>query len=262
MLNFSSTIIKKAKELGASLAGIAHIDDLKTAPSFTFAPKLVADSIGNHEHVLKEKQEKGIWPNDAKSVLVIAVEHPADKPEMDWWFPVSGPPGNRFLTRIITEMCTWVEKVSGIRTFHMPYQVERGGTYLKDVSVWAGLGCIGKNNLLVTPEYGPRVRLRAMTLNESFPSTGPLGFDPCIGCDTTCRQACPQDAFVHQVYKTEEDGLDRLPGRDGSFSRPMCNTQMSKNITAAEEKKIEDTDKAVKVVKYCRCCEFACSVGK
>ena len=45
MLNFSSTIIKKAKELGASLAGIAHIDDLKTAPSLYLRPK-----IGRRQH--------------------------------------------------------------------------------------------------------------------------------------------------------------------------------------------------------------------
>jgi len=50
---------------------------------------------------------------------------------------------------------------------------------LKDAAVLAGLGCIGKNNLLLTPEYGSRVRLRAFTIDLVLPSTGPLPFDPC-----------------------------------------------------------------------------------
>jgi epoxyqueuosine reductase len=37
---------------------------------------------------------------------------------------------------------------------------------------------------------------------------------------------------------------------------------MEKDIAAAEEKKIEPTDKPVRLIKYCRCCEFACPVGK
>ena len=78
-LNASSTIIKMAKELGATLAGFALVEDLKTAPSFTFAPKMsnVGDGIGTRKGALGLKPGEVAWPDGAKSVLVIAVEHPA-----------------------------------------------------------------------------------------------------------------------------------------------------------------------------------------
>lgn len=115
----------KAKALGASLAGFACVADMKKAPSFTFSQMLAGgDKI---EGNLEEWPGKIYWPKDAKIVLVIAVEHPVEKPEMDWWFGANDPPGNRLMIRIIEEICTWIEKSSGIRTSHMPYHVEGGG---------------------------------------------------------------------------------------------------------------------------------------
>jgi epoxyqueuosine reductase len=61
----------------------------------------------------------------------------------------------------------------------LSYFIETGGIYLKDTAVLAGLGCIGKNNMLVTPELGPKVRLRALLLEEDLTPTGPIDFDPC-----------------------------------------------------------------------------------
>jgi epoxyqueuosine reductase len=37
----------------------------------------------------------------------------------------------------------------------LPYKVEEGGMFLKDAATLAGLGIIGKNNLLITPEFEP-----------------------------------------------------------------------------------------------------------
>ena len=96
------------------------------------------------------------------------------------------------------------------------YHVEKGGIFLKDAAVIAGLGCIGKNNILVTPDYGPRIRLRAMLPDEEISPTGSNDFDPCSGCDAPCRQACPQNAFDRFVLycvevKERIDGLAVKP---------------------------------------------------
>ncbi len=91
---------------------------------------------------------------------------------MDWWSGRFDPPGNRILADIARRLCDWIPAAFGVRTFHLPYHIERGGTYLKDAAVVAGLGCIGRNNLLVTRQYGPRVRLRALTLDADLSSTG------------------------------------------------------------------------------------------
>ncbi len=253
----ASSVLRKAKQLGAALAGFALIDDLRNSPSFTF----VRGMHGLGKSGAGEANSPN--PGNAGSVLVIAVEHPIHEPEMDWWYGRAESPGNRMLAEIAEQLCAWITETYGIRTFHLPYHPQGRGTYLKDASVLAGLGCIGKNNLLVTPEYGPRVRLRALTIDASFPSTGVTGFDPCSLCEEMpCRSACPQGAFDHQCHTVREYCLDKLPGRTGVFSRQTCNIQMEKDRVNANIQNVEGFDALVRVIQYCRKCELACLVGK
>ena len=95
----------------------------------------------------------------------------------------------------------------------LPYRVEQGGVLLKDAAVLAGLGTIGKNNLVITPEYGPHVRLKATFLDVDLEPTGPIDFTPCEGCDILCRRVYPQEAF-----------------RSVCYSRALCDTQMGEDV--------------------------------
>ena len=83
--------------------------------------------------------------------------------------------------RINKELSEWIESTIGCKTYKLPYLIEKGGIFLKDAAVMAGLGCVGKNNLVITPEYGPRIRFRALLLNRMAKATGPLEFKPCEG---------------------------------------------------------------------------------
>ena len=67
----------------------------------------------------------------------------------------------------------------------------------KHVAQLAGLGTIGRNSLLITPEYGPRVRLACLLTEaplESFSFSPPAGKQVCLQCDA-CIQACPVQAL-------------------------------------------------------------------
>ena len=101
ILSASSAILRKAKKMGASLSGFADIEDLKIAPSFTFAPQMpiTGKEIGFRESEIELDSGEVRWPEFAKSVLVIAVEHPEEKPEMDWWFGLKSPSGNKILVQ-------------------------------------------------------------------------------------------------------------------------------------------------------------------
>jgi len=269
-------IIEKAKELGAAMAGIANVELLKNSPSHEMLGKFGTkiDGVQSFEGMIAGFDEIK-WPGKVKSALVIAISHPKDKPELDWTYGSGNTPGNRILQRINGELAAWIEETLHIRTHEMPYWVEKGGIYLKDTAVLAGLGCIGRNNLLVTPELGPRVRLRGMLLEAELTPTGPITFDPCDGCEEFCRKACPQKAFDRIVHSSVETGMDTLPGREGCFSRAQCSIQMDKDV--------EDSDMAVGKgflsgldqsgaeagtmsqtegrIKWCRRCELACPVG-
>jgi epoxyqueuosine reductase len=83
----------------------------------------------------------------------------------------------------------------------LPYQVEYGRAFLKDSAHPAGLGVIDKNNLLVTPHFGTRVRLQGNFVEAELKPTGPLDFDPFTGCDRHCHRACPREAFQIKILQ-------------------------------------------------------------
>jgi len=258
----SNAILEKAREMGATMVGIASVEILKKSPSH----QILTMKTG-----LEIKNFAGInWPPDARSALVIALSHPEDKPELDWW-DTNSSEGNTILMKICRELSEWIHKELKIKTYLMPYSVERGGIYFKDAAVLAGLGCIGKNKLLITPNFGPRVRLRSMLLTKELMQTGPVAFDPCEGCQEFCRKDCPQSAFAERILLSSETGLNELPGRDGFFSRERCMVQMRKDTDESDidfNKGVqfisdtEDMSSTKKLVKYCRKCEFACPAGK
>lgn len=58
----------------------------------------------------------------------------------------------------------------------------------------SGMGWIGKNALLITPEFGPRVRLGTVITNMPLQEEARLLEDGCKSC-TLCRDACPAHAI-------------------------------------------------------------------
>jgi epoxyqueuosine reductase len=257
-------IIKKAKEYGACLAGIADVEAVKKSPSHLIYRKLDDYKSVGAKKTAGIKPREVVWPVNAKSAIVVAVQHPEDKPELDWWQDSyrGGTPGNRMLMSINAKLSEWLQAEKGIGTKPLPYHIEHGGIFLKDAAAMAGLGCIGKNNMLVTPEFGPRVRLRVMLSYERLPCTDPIDFDPCKDCPMPCREVCPQKAFRSKIYSENEFNRGRLPARTGVYSRDLCNVQMELDVDNSENKRNEDLDGAVKLVRYCRRCELACPVGK
>ncbi|MCA1786831.1 MAG: epoxyqueuosine reductase [Desulfobacteraceae bacterium] len=262
-------IINKALEMGADLAGIADVRILKSSPSHEIFEKIGMNqgAVGSRDI---DADFKITWPENAHSALVIAVHHPESQPELDWW-QGKGTPGNDTLIAINRKIKDWIETSLEMETHPIPYHIEAGGIFLKDTAVLAGLGCIGKNNMLVTPEFGPRVRLRAMLLSSLIDVAGPLAFDPCRTCAEPCRKACPQSAFNQIIYQKRKMGMDRLPGRNGSFDRNSCGKQMALELEAGTPKEKdraewsatkEGMNEGSPAIKFCRNCEFACPVGK
>jgi epoxyqueuosine reductase len=141
----------------------------------------------------------------------------------------------------------WLSEDLGINARSLPYQIEFGGAFLKDSAALAGLGVIGKNNLLVTPEFGTRVRLRGIFMEAELGPTGPIDFDPCNGCDMPCHRACPRGAF-----------------RSGAFERAICKQEQDKLDAEVEilDGSIMGIEEPSEVTKTCRHCEFACPVAQ
>ncbi|HJW75402.1 MAG TPA: epoxyqueuosine reductase [Thermoleophilia bacterium] len=261
---FGAEIVAQAKVLGADLAGIARVDDLRRSPSHRISEDLPEYEGEGSKPVEGRKRGVVQWPEGARSAIVIAVPHPSDRPELDWWVggaSAGNSAGNELLTSVLDRLADWLEGETDVRCFRLPYNVELGGIYMKDAAMLAGLGCIGMNNLLITPQFGPRHRLRVMLTDSVLQPTGPIDFDPCADCPMPCRKACPQKAFAEVVYTPEQYGIEALPGRTGVFSRLRCNEQMCLDSAAGETIAPEGQNKPAQRVSYCRRCELACPVG-
>jgi epoxyqueuosine reductase len=258
-------IIAQATGFGADMAGIAQVADLRESPSHWLS-EIMPDFEGVGTQP-SDREKRGIvqWPDGAKSAIVIAVAHPRSRPELDWWIESAGKgntAGNRKLMDIIGKLADWLEHKTDMRCFKLPYHIEKGGIYLKDAAVLAGFGCIGMNNLVITPRFGPRQRIRVMLVDAVLPSTGSMDFDPCDGCDMPCRKACPQRAFNRTAYSRADYGRETLPGRTGVYDRFRCNEQMLIDEANGEVVDRREKEAVVRRMKYCRRCEMACPIGR
>lgn len=227
----SCQLVALALRSGASLAGVADADALRMSPS-------------HRETGCSRCEQLGLKPLRvfSGSVLVLALHHPMTQPELDHWGGEGDTRGNLSLIRMARSIAQQAESDLGIRAVPLDYQPTETGTFLKDAAVLAGLGVIGKSNLLITPEFGPRVRLKALALEIELPPTErQANFDPCSSCAAPCWAACPQAAFA-----------------SGRYDRARCRIQM--RIDEATPLKPADADGYS--ISYCRQCETACPIGE
>lgn len=74
------------------------------------------------------------------------------------------------------------------------WERQRGHLSHKRVAVAAGLGRLGRNNLLVTPGYGAQVRLVTVLTDLPLPLSAPRAPEDCGEC-RACIAACPCGAI-------------------------------------------------------------------
>ncbi len=93
----------------------------------------------------------------------------------------------------------------------------------RHMAVEAGLGEIGLNGLLLTPEHGPRVRLVALLTDAELPAGVPVEPTLCRPerCGYACVRACPAGAIHEDGRGTDKAACLRyyiklgLPGMSG-----------------------------------------------
>lgn len=90
----------------------------------------------------------------------------------------------------------------------------------KFAAVNAGLGWIGKNDVVITREYGPRVRLSAVLIDAQFPYGQKIVKSNCPENCQKCVDICPHKA-LHNVRWN----IDSL--RSEIIDYPLCNEKRS-----------------------------------
>ena len=115
---------------------------------------------------------------------------------------------------------------------------------LKQAAVRAGLGVMGLNNLVVTREYGPRIRFGAVYTAASLTPDSPLREYYCSSC-TICWGACPDRALG-------PNGLDR--------SRCRAEFDPSPEMARLQEREEKHPSPATRL--QCIRCMVSCPIGK
>jgi epoxyqueuosine reductase QueG len=141
-----------------------------------------------------------------------------------------------------------------------------GVVSLRHVAQAAGLGTLGKNNLLLTAPLGPRVRLGGIVTTAPIEPDASATEDFCVDCEA-CIAACPVDA-LSQPGKTHT-------GRCVRQVLPCGLTGLIKYLTEALDWSKEEIRESFKDANFwniyqslqlglqygCHACINACPIG-
>ena len=134
----------------------------------------------------------------------------------------------------------------------VPYSMERlvGMLSHKHAAVLAGLGEFGLNNLVLTPEYGPRQRFTSVLTGAKLDSSGRNDLSLCENtlqrCQRACVQVCPAGA-LDSALDMPARGV-RLQG--WTINKAACAYFMDRGLPKVSEMQYR-----------CGLCVKACPVG-
>lgn len=109
----------------------------------------------------------------------------------------------------------------------------RGDLSHKHAAQAAGLGCLGKNSLLITPQYGNRIHLVSIVTDLDLPGDPVLDWEPCPQGCKLCTNACPVGAI----------------GEDQQVDQVLCRTKITTRLPKG------------RIIESCRLCRKACPAG-
>lgn len=135
---------------------------------------------------------------------------------------------------------------------------------LKHAAVSCGMGEIGRNNLLLTPEFGPHQRLCAIVTEAPLEPDSRQNLDLCSAC-SRCVQACPSGALKSDRYDVDpcfvywSFGFRRLPPI--SFREWPGYIRMIRRHMKRRDFLVESGQTYITDVDNCIECMRACPVG-
>lgn len=266
----AADIKAKARALGADLVGIADGAALEQYPPDPKAPRRpsdITDLDAGRVIVLARRVSRGAariaaWNDRHKyynDELALSRLEEASL-ELVYWLEDNGYPA---IIVPPTHVDPWTYK--GDPNAHL-------GTLLSlpHAAVEAGLGTLGLNLQLLTPEYGPRVVLTAILCSVDVEADGRKETALCLGPSCgRCLKTCPADAVKH--WDRDWPGCDR-------FRSPHGFAQLSEHVAriiaepdATRQKELVRSEDSFNLwqsilrgagaITGCRRCVDVCPVG-
>lgn len=195
-------IIQYAHQIGIDKIGFTTADPFPELKERLREHQEKGYASGFEEKDIEKRTNPALTMEDAKSIIAIAIAYPAKMENA----PKSAPGAYRgFVARsawgrdyhhVLRQKLILLgefikEKVPSAKVESM---VDTGVLSDRAVAERAGIGWVGKNCNLITPEFGSYVYLGEMITNLEFPPDAPME-NLCGDC-TACLDRCPTQAFV------------------------------------------------------------------
>lgn len=200
--HLKNEIKQAASSLGIDSIGFASADPFLELKQVLVKHREKGYESGFEEPDLDKRTNPHLTFDQAESILSIAVAYPSKLQN-----PPKSEPGayrgiisrsawgkdyHHVLKNRLSNLEKFIrERVSDVRLESM---VDTGVLVDRAVAERAGIGWVGKNCAVITPEFGSWVYLGEMITNIPFPPDTPV-LEDCGDC-TICIDACPTDALV------------------------------------------------------------------
>lgn len=260
----------KARELGADIVGIADGKAMDAHPPDPADPQRPSD----------------ITDHDADRVIVIGQRVSLGAARIADWSDrhkyVNDELTISMLEEISLDMVRWLERngypALVVPSTHVdpwqydgdPYLHQKTPLSLDHAAVEAGLGTLGLNLQLLTPEFGPRVILTAVLSSVPVEADRPMETPLCHGPECgRCLSVCPGDAVQHWARDWVACDTYRQPH---GFKKAIEYLEgvIDAGDPEVQKKMLRDEDsfylwasilRGAGVVTGCRRCQDVCPVG-
>ncbi|QYR24356.1 tRNA epoxyqueuosine(34) reductase QueG [Paenibacillus sp. sptzw28] len=191
-----------AADLGIDKIGVASADPFRELKQRLLRHRELGYESGFEEPDLDKRTEPALLFDDPQSIIAIAIAYPSKLQQAPKSEPGArrgilsrsawGEDYHKVLRERLGRLEDWLrERVPDFRSESM---VDTGALSDRAVAERAGIGWIGKNCAIITPEWGSWVYLGEMITNLPLPPDSPVT-ESCGEC-TACIDACPTDALV------------------------------------------------------------------
>ncbi len=203
-----------------------------------YCRKIAVDIVGFSDATKFDNFSKKHRPNsflsNSKTVIVIGF-HLYDISLDAWNRDENKGTSYHFADLILLNQCHRIKNFLTKKGFKLKIITYEPGLFLKDAAALAGIGPIGKNNLLITKTYGSQVRLRSLVTNAELSYGTPIHeSEYCRNCNL-CVESCPAGAL-----------------EGGKYNKDLCHNYCLANLKYISEK----------TVIWCNKCIESCPVGK
>ncbi len=207
----TSMVKEAAVFYGADLVGVTDLN-----PKWVFSQDIVKPFVIKEADKPKETEGEFVIPKSVNKVIVMAVAMNVDMTKTSPSVKASATTSLGYSRMGITAVAL-AEYIRGLGYQAIPTMNDTALSI--PLAVDAGLGQLGRLGILITPEYGPNVRLFKVLTDMPLEKDRPIDFGVVEFCKNCylCAESCPSKAisFDEPTYEAESDnnnpGVEKWP---------------------------------------------------